>query len=210
MVKVYINNTKHIANVNIYIPPRDSTSKDHTIVDTDIQHCKHHIPHSVLTGDVNAHSNLWHSYTDEPRRQLIVDVISNSDDITLKIDTPIRVLNTTLQQTSSPVITSVSKKTIQSDIVDNSTRTLIRPPPIITTINIRHGYRLQQTDELLPSTRKSGYTEVVFAQTTGMGITNIHTANTIFTNIILMADNHNIPKCKKNQTNKQQEESKHM
>ena len=30
---------------------------------------------SVLTGDVNAHSTLWHSYTDDHREQLIADVI---------------------------------------------------------------------------------------------------------------------------------------
>ena len=57
--------------------------------------------------------------------------------------------------------------------MDNSTRT------IINTINTRHDYRLQQTRR----TRK--LTTIP---------TNIHTANRIFTNIILMADKHNIPK----------------
>ena len=74
--------------------------------DTDIQHCIPHIsniPHSVLTGDVNAHSTLWHSYTDDHRGQQIADVISNSDHIT-QTHQP----NTTLQQTSSPDITTVS------------------------------------------------------------------------------------------------------
>ena len=66
------------------------------------------IPDSVLTGDVNAHSTLWHSYTDDHRGQLIADVISNSDHITLNTNTPTRVPNTTLQQTSSPDITTVS------------------------------------------------------------------------------------------------------
>ena len=72
---------------------------------TGIQHCIQHmtnIPHSVLTGDVNAHFTLWHSYTDHHRGQLIADVISNSDHITLNTNTPTRVPNTTLQQTSSP------------------------------------------------------------------------------------------------------------
>ena len=129
MVKVHINNTKHITISNIYIPPRDNTSRHYNTAETYIQHCIQHItniPHSVLTGDVNAHSNLWHSYTDHHRGQLIADVISNSDHITLNTNTPTRVPNTTLQQTS----------------------------------------------------------------------TNIHTANRIFTTIILMADKHNIPKGK--------------
>ena len=37
-------------------------------------HAVHHIlPHSVLTGDVDAHSTFWHSYTDDHRGQLIAD-----------------------------------------------------------------------------------------------------------------------------------------
>ena len=91
MVKVHINNTKHITIANIYIPPRDTTSTN--------------IPHSVLTGDVNAHSTLWHSYTDDHRGQLIADVISNSDHITLNTNNPTRVPNTTLQQTSPRCLT---------------------------------------------------------------------------------------------------------
>ena len=109
--KVHINNTKHITIANIYIPPRDTTSTHYKTADTDIQHCIQYItniPHSVLTGDVNAHSTLWHSYTDDHRGQLIADVISNSDHITLNTNTPTRVPNTTLQQTSSPDITTVS------------------------------------------------------------------------------------------------------
>ena len=79
MVKVHINNTKHITIANIYIP-RDSTSTHYKTVDTDLQHCIRNItniPHSVLTGDMNAHSTLWHSYTDAHTGQLIADVISN-------------------------------------------------------------------------------------------------------------------------------------
>ena len=92
MVKVHINNTKHITIANLYIPPRDSTSTHYKTADTDIQHCIQYItniPHSVLTGDVNAHSTLWHSYTDH-RGLLIAEVISNSDHITLNTNTPTR------------------------------------------------------------------------------------------------------------------------
>ena len=102
MVKIHINNSKHITMANIYIPPRDTTSTHYKTADTDIHHCIEYItniPHSVLTGDVNAHSTLWYSYTDDHRGQLIADVISNSNHITLNINTPTRVPNITLQQT---------------------------------------------------------------------------------------------------------------
>ena len=64
MVKVHINNTKHITMEYMYIPPRDSTSTHYKAADTDIQHCIQYttnIPHSVLTRDVNAHSALCRS-----------------------------------------------------------------------------------------------------------------------------------------------------
>ena len=58
------------------------------MIDSDmyIQHYIQHItniPRVVLTGDMNAHSSLWDSYTDDHRGQLIADVISYSDHITL-------------------------------------------------------------------------------------------------------------------------------
>ena len=70
MIRVYINNTIHITIANIYIPPRGNTSAHYKTIDTDIQHGISHItnmPHSDLTGDVNAHFTLWHSYTDDHR-----------------------------------------------------------------------------------------------------------------------------------------------
>ena len=109
MVKVHINNTKHITIANIYIPPRDSTSTHYKTADTGIHHYIQHITNitdSVLTGDVNAHSTVWHSYTDDNRAQLIADVISNSDHVTLNTNPPTIVPNTTPQQTSSPDITT--------------------------------------------------------------------------------------------------------
>ena len=142
------------------------------------------ISHSVITGDVNAHSTLWHSYTDDHRGQLIADVIINSDYITLNTSTLTRVPNTTQQQTSSPDITTVSNTlynwtswTTQHAL--SSTNHL----PIITTINIRHEYRLQQGRRTFTKYKKADCTqftedtESAFAHTTIPS--NIHTANRI-------------------------------
>ena len=108
--------------------------------------------------------------------------------------------NTTLQQTSSPDITTVSN-TLYTRISWTTQHTLSSDHlPIITTINIRHDYRLQQNRRFFTHYKKADWTqftedpESTFAQTTIP--TNIHTANTIFTNIILMADKQNIPKGK--------------
>ena len=107
---------------NIYIPPRDSTSTHYKTADTDIQHITN-IPHSVLTGDVNAHSTLLHSYIDDHRGQLIANVISNLDHITLNANTPSRLPNTTLHQTSLPRCLTHCTAGHRGQL----TRTIIRP-----------------------------------------------------------------------------------
>ena len=194
------NKRKHKSSAKASDQP---TSTHYKTADTDIQHCIQYItniPHSVLTGDVNAHSTLWHSYTDDHRGQLIADVISNSDHITLNTNTPTRVPNTTLQQTSSPDITTVSNTLYNRTSWTTQHALSSDHLPIITTINIRHDYRLQQNRRTFTNYKKADWTqftedtESAFAQTTIP--TNIHTANRIFTNIILMADKQNIPKGK--------------
>ena len=149
---------------------------------------------------MNAHSTLWHSYTDDHRGQLIADVISNADHITQNTNTPTRVPNTTLQQTSSPDITTVSNTLYNRTSWTTQHALASDHLPIITTINIRHDYRLQQNRRSFINYKKADWTqftedtESAFAQTTIP--TKIHTANRIFTSIILMADKQNIPKGK--------------
>ena len=133
---------------------------------------------------MNAHSTLWHSYIDDHRGQLIADVISNSDHITLNTNTPTRVPNTTLQQTSSPDITTVSNTLYNRTLWITQHALSSDHLPIITTINIRHDYRLQQNRRTFTSYKKADWTqstedtESAFAQTTIP--TNIHTANKNF------------------------------
>ena len=150
---------------------------------------------------MNAHSTLCHPYRDNHRGQLIADVISNSDHITLNTtNTPTRVPNSTLQQTSSPDITTVSNTLYNRTSWTTQHALSSDHLPTITSINIRHDHILQQNRRTLTNYKKDDWTqftedtETVFTQTTIP--TNIHTANIIVTNIILMADKHNIPKGK--------------
>ena len=104
------------------------------------------------------HTYLWHSYTDNHRQQLMADVIRNSDHLPLNIDTPTRVPNTTPQQTYSPDITTVF------NILHNISRTtqqalLSDHLSIITTINIRHDYRLQQNRRTFTNYKKADWTQ---------------------------------------------------
>ena len=157
----YINNTKHITNANIDIPPPDSTSTHYKTAGTDIQPCIQYvtnIPHSVLTGDVNAHST--DTDTDDHRgQQLIADVISNSDHITLNTNTPSRLPNTTPQQTSSPDITTVSNPLYNRTSWTTQHALSSDHLPIITTINIRHDYILQQNRRTFTNYKKADRTQ---------------------------------------------------
>ena len=153
-----------------------------------------HHKHTTLTGDVNAHSTLWHSYTDDHRGELMADVISNSDDSTKhkhqhtnqECQTPH--YNKHLHQISQRCLNTLYNRTSWTTKHALSSDHL----PIITTINIRHDYRLQQNRRTFTNYKKADCTkftediESAFAQTTIP--TNIHTANKIFTNIILMAE----------------------
>ena len=70
MVRIHTNRNKHLIIANLYIPPRDTASPHYATLDADITYCIEHITNitdSILTGDVNAHSTLWHSYTDYHR-----------------------------------------------------------------------------------------------------------------------------------------------
>ena len=138
--------------------------------------------------------------TDDHRGQLITDVISNSDHMTLDTNTPAGVPGATLQQTSSPDITTVSD-TMYSRTSWTARHALSSDHlPIITTVDIRNDCRLRQSQLTFTGCMKADWTqfaehtESAFAQATIP--TNIHTANIIFTNIILMADKHIIPKGK--------------
>ena len=108
--------------------------------------------------------------------------------------------NTTLQQTSSPDITTVSNTLYNRTSWTTQHALSSDHLPIITTINIRHDYILHQNRRTFTNFKKADWTQFTedtesdFAQTTIP--TNIHTANGIFTNIIRMADKHNIPKGK--------------
>ena len=68
--------------------------------------------------------------------------------------------------------------------------------PIITTNNIRHDYRLQQNRQTVTNYKKADWTQFTEDTESAFAQTTIHTANRIFTNIILIADKQNIPKGK--------------
>ena len=102
----------------------------------------------------------------------------------LNTGTPTRVPNTVFQQTSSPGITTVSNTLYNRTSWQTHHALSSDHLPIMTTINILQANWTQFTKD----------PELSFSQTTIPD--DIHTANRILTNIILLADKHNIPKGK--------------
>ena len=99
------------------------------------------------------HTTLWHSYTDDHRGQQIADVISNLDHITLNTNTPTRVPNTTLQQTSSRD-TTVSN-TLYNRTSWTTQHTLSSDHlPKLPQLTYRHDYRLQQNRRTFTNYKK--------------------------------------------------------
>ena len=74
----------------------------------------------------HTHSTLCYSYTADHKGTVKSNIINNSNHTTLNTDTPIRVVNTTYKQASSPDITSVF-----STLYNNTTWS-----PIAFTTNI--------------------------------------------------------------------------
>ena len=147
---------------------------------------------------------LWYSHTGDHRGQLISDIISNSEHITLNTDTPIRVPHTTLQQATSPDITTIST-TLYNCTTWHTIHTLnLDHLHLITTINTRTKYKLQQNRHTFTNYRKANWTQFTTdTEATFSDIQpppDIHTANTIFTNITHHTDKHNIPKGKVHST----------
>ena len=209
LLKIHTKHFKDITIANIYIAPRNTATPQHDTTDTDITNCIQYItniPNSIITGDVNAHSTLWHSYTDDHRGELISETLSNSNHITLNTDTPTRVPNNAHQQPTSPDITTIS-----SSLYNRTTWKTIHALnsdhlPILLTIQTDNKNTIQQNRRSYTNYRKADWDK--FTQDTEDAFsalqppTDIHDANKTFTNILYQAGKKHIPVGKIRNTDK--------
>ena len=212
LLKIHTKHFKDITIANIYIAPRNTATPQHDTIDTtdtDITNCIQYItniPNSIITGDVNAHSTLWHSYTDDHRGELISETLSNSNHITLNTDTPTRVPNNAHQQPTSPDITTIS-----SSLYNRTTWKTIHALnsdhlPILQTIQTDNKNTIQQNRRSYTNYRKADWDK--FTQDTQDAFsalqppTDIHDANKTFTNILYQAGKKHIPVGKIRNTDK--------
>ena len=62
----------------------------------------------IIPANVNTHSPLWYSLTEDHKKELIEDILLNFNHITLNINTPICLPLNKTQQSTLPDITTVS------------------------------------------------------------------------------------------------------
>ena len=203
IIQLHIANNKIYTIANIYIPPRNTTSPDHATCDADITSCIQcitNLPNSIISGDINAHSPIWHSHTTDHRGDLIADLLGNSDHITLNTYTHTRLPFAANQQPTSPDITSITTNLYNRTHWETLNALNSDHLPILTTINTRTNFRLQQNRQTYTNYNKANWQN--FTTETESSFRNInppsdtHTANKILTNTILNAVKHNIPKGK--------------
>src|SRR5206468_10049675 len=93
------------------------------------------IPNSLIAGDINAHSQLWHSPTTDHRGDVIASLLQGSDHVVLNQDTYTRTPSQTNQQLTSPDITSISSNLANQTTWRTNTSLSSDHLPIIININ---------------------------------------------------------------------------
>ena len=106
IIQLHITHKKIYTIANIYIPPRNTTSPDHATCDADITSCIQYItnlPNSIISGDINAHSPIWHSHTTDHRGDLIADLNTGTSFRPISL---LSVISKTLEKALLPYITN--------------------------------------------------------------------------------------------------------
>ena len=203
--KIHLNTNKYLHVSNIYIPPRDTTNPLHTQEDEIITASFTYLTslsNSIITGDINAHSNLWHSPITDHRGTHIQDILNNSDHIVLNTNTPTRVPNNAQQQPTSPDITSISSSHYLHTTWQTTTALSSDHLPIVTTIDTKTKFHNTQNRLSYTNYKKADWSrftsKVEEIISNNPAPTDPHKSNTVITNAILHADKCYIPKGKIN------------
>ena len=199
--KLHLNN-KEINLANIYIPPR--TDKNETD-DQTVTQCFNTLttqPNILITGDVNAHSKLWHSTIEDHRGSTIADLITNSNLITLNADSPTRVPVASNQQNTSPDISAISNNLYEYTTWETIQDLPSDHLPIKIKINTKSQFRSKDNKKMYTNYKKANWqdftSEIETALEDTTDPTDVHNSNKLITNLILKADKHHIPKGKIN------------
>ena len=201
--KIHLSNTKHLHIANIYIPPRNTRNPNHNNEDQTIEQCLQYITtntNTILTGDINAHSQTWYSAYNDHRGEIISTYITNSNHTFLNTNTPTRKPNNINQQNTSPDITTIEEHLKRHTTWNTLNELHSDHLPILITFNTKSNFRIQQHRHTYTNYKRANWTEFTREIENKLQDTNntdnIHSDTKTLTNIILLADKHHIPKGK--------------
>lgn len=115
------------------------------------------IENNIISGDINAHSTMWYSKTNDHRGKTISELITNSDYLTLNTKTHTRAPFNKEHKNTSPDVTIVpnnlllhctwgTKITLSSDHL-----------AIITTIDIKSKFRIKIPENTFTNYNKANW-----------------------------------------------------
>ena len=197
-ITVPLTQTKNLIISNLYLPQRitDQNTEDANI--TTLFTRLTNIPNSLIVGDINAHSQLWHSSIVDHRGDVITSLLQGSDHVVLNSDTPTRTPPQATQQATSPDITSISSNLANLTTWETKVALPSDHLPIIITINTRSNFRLKPNNKTFTNYNKADWdkytNEIELSLEDIEAPENVHSANKLLTNLILLADKHHIPK----------------
>ena len=146
ITSINLSTTKRFHITNLYIPPRDCN----TITTNEDQELDHlftklfSLTNNIITGDLNAHSSLWHSSLTDHRGKIISGIIQNSDYTCLNTNTSTRIPFDRTQNKTSPDVTIIPSELLQHSTWNTSYSLSSDHLPITTTINTKIKFKLVQ------------------------------------------------------------------
>ena len=146
IIRINLTSSKKFHITNMYLPPRD-TNTSYLNEDKELEQLFNqllNLQNNIITGDMNAHSNLWHSTLIDHRGKIISDIIQNSDHIAINMDTPTQIPFDKTQKTTSPDVTFIPNEFSQNSTWNTNYSLNSDHLPITTVINTKTNFKLIQ------------------------------------------------------------------
>ena len=197
-VTVPLTQSKNLIISNLYLPQKTTDQKTEDANITTLFTRLTNIPNSLIVGDINAHSQLWHSSIADHRGDVITSLLQGSDHVVLNSDAHTRTPPQATQQATSPDITSISSNLANMTTWETKTALPSDHLPIIITINTKSNFRLKPNNKSFTNYNKANWdkytNEIELSLKETEEPENVHSANKLLTNLILLADKQYIPK----------------
>ena len=200
MTRLHLSTTQDLYIANAYIHPRtEEIAADDDKTENLFRQMLRQ-DNTVITGDVNAHSNMWFSPTTDHRGDYIANIINDSDHIIINANTPTRLpfsrQDAPHQRPTSPDITAIPMRLLPHTTWTTFTQLSSDHLPILTTIDTHLKTKLRHIKTFInfKKARWDDFTAEIETELTDRDLPdNVHEATKQLTNIIQRAHKNHIP-----------------